>query len=143
MKTIPLHPLAAQPTGDTLPTQPSVAAVADLVLPTRSRVQAQWRLAREATEIAIRLHLADVTLGRVPEREWRHVSLSEREIYLERAAFALMLGDPIKLRVAVVDVAAKMRARLPGEFASFDGAKRVIDLVLVQMMRALGAGRTV
>ena len=80
--------------------------------PAPNRLAAQTRAHVAAKELGIKLHAADVMLGRVPDRQWAQVPTDERDVYIQRGALALRLTDQVKVQIAVNEATQAVFARL-------------------------------
>ena len=78
---------------------------------TRSPVTTKLKASQEARVIGIRLHTADVALGRVPDQPWSTLTPLEKFAYDQRGALAIATGEQALLDQAIEDAAVTLRLR--------------------------------
>ena len=78
----------------------------------RSAVTTKLRASQEARVIGIRLHTADVALGRVTDQPWATLTPLEKCAFDRRGALAIATGEQALLDRAIEDAAVALRLRM-------------------------------
>lgn len=107
----------------------------------RSTVTTKLRASQEARVIGIRLHTADVALGRVTDQPWASLTPSEKASYDGRGALAVHTGDVATLDRAIEDAALALRLRFNPEIVtSMDLARALARRVISTWMTSMSKG---
>lgn len=114
--------------------------------PAPNKLAAQTRAHVAAKELGIKLHAADVLLGRVPDRQWAQVPTDERDVYIQRGALALRLTDQVQVAIAVAAATQAVFAKLDRSqghpcASSAELATDLTQLATTRFIASLARGR--